>query len=70
MLTEALSFEDIKVMPSLQEFLRMVGKSKLDEIVKLEAEEKVRHLLEETIWHSRMFTEMIKEVARSDREEY
>lgn len=70
MLTEALSFEEIRAIPLLQEFLSRLGKSEIDEMVKLEAEEKARHILDETVEHARTLTDMIKEVAGSDREEY
>ncbi|MFQ6075798.1 MAG: hypothetical protein ACE5Z5_06660 [Candidatus Bathyarchaeia archaeon] len=70
MLTEALSFEEIRATPLLQEFLRRLWKSEVDEMVKLEAEEKARHVFEETVEHSRILTEMIREVAGGGRDEY
>jgi len=70
MLTEALVFEEITVTPLLHEFLTRVGKSELDEMVKLTASEKTHHMLEETVEHSKTLSEIIRGVAESDRDEY
>jgi len=70
MLTEALSLEEIVIIPLLEDFLRKGEKCGLDEMTKTIVEGKVRHLLGESIEHSRMLTEMIREVARSDRDAY
>lgn len=70
MLTNALSLEEVKAIPLVESFLEKIRKAEVDETTRATVEEGMRHMLMETIMHSRMLIEMIKEVVESGREEY
>ena len=70
MLTNALSLEEVKAIPLLESFLEKVRKADFDEVTRGKIEAGLRRMLTETVWHSRMLTEITREVVESDREEY
>lgn len=70
MLIEALSFEEITVSGRLQAFLREVKGSELDEMAKSQIERKFGRMLEESIRHSEILTEMVKRVMKSEQDEF
>lgn len=67
MLIEALTFEEITATSQLEAFLREMRDIDIDEITKIEIEDRIRRILTETIEHSRMLTEIIKGVMSSGR---
>ena len=70
MLIEALTFEEITATSQLEAFLKEVRDSDIDEITKIEIEDRIRHILTETIEHSRMLTEIIKRVMISEQNSF
>ena len=62
MLTEGLSVEEISTVSNLEELRTLIEGSDLDDRAKKKMLRNLEHLLNETIEHSRTFTELIREV--------
>lgn len=70
MLVEALSFEEVTVSGRLAAFLREVKGSEMDETTRSEIERKLGRMLEDAIRHSKMLTDMVKRVMKSEQGEF
>jgi len=70
MLVEALSFEEVTVSGRLVTFLREVKGSGMDETTRSEIERKLGRMLEESIRHAKMLTNMVKRVMKSEQGEF
>lgn len=69
-LTESLSMEEVSVISMLETFLKKVAESELDEATKAIVDMRIRGLLSDTLRHSRILSDLLQEVAKSDRAEY
>ena len=69
-LNEALILEEIQVLPFIDQIIRELKASSLDEMIKTEVEEKLWILKVESINHAKMITGLMKQVMASEKDEY
>lgn len=62
MLNEGLSVEEIPTISNLEELKELVENSNLDSDIKKKIHKNIDQLIKDTIWHSKAFSSMIRDV--------
>lgn len=70
MLNTALSLEEIKMISILENNLKLMEESSMDETTKEKIKKKLRRILDETIIHSEILNKLIKKVVESESGEF
>ena len=70
MLNEGLTTEEVPSMINLEEIKDFIDNITMDDKTKKKIMDKIKILEQQTIFHSSAFSKMVKEVLKSDKDEY
>lgn len=62
MLNEGLSVEEIPTISNLEELKELIESSNIDAEIKKRFHKNIEQLIKDTIWHSKAFSNMIRDV--------
>ena len=58
--SEGLSMEEIPTISNLEELKEIINTANLDNAVKIKMTKKINHLIKDTLWHAKVFINLIK----------
>jgi len=69
-LVEALTIEEVPALTKLAQVESLISQSDLDEEVKCKVFDSIRVLRQESVEHSKVFSDLLTMVLKSDKNEY